>query len=124
MKSILIIFFAFVSFTSFYSNNGKQNNYNQNLDTRDAASENFISQDFLSNSITHHKLNHSKNFFLRIEIILNDDYSKDNCQSSPLKISADKYRISYNHKNFCQLNIFLPFFTQDQKSIQSEFLLI
>ena len=125
MKSIFIIFLAFVNLTAFNFNNGEQNN-KQNVNTRDAASGNFISQDILSNSSTNHRLNHNLKKFLRIEIILNDDYSKDNSPiySSPYKMSSNKCGISYNQKSVNQLINFLPAFSQSQKSIQSEFLLI
>ncbi len=125
MKSILTIFIFLGVLTIFNLNSGNTNNYKKNIKSQDITSENIISQSSLTNNNANHRLNHCERNFLRIGAIVFDDYSKvSNLINYSLKIFTGNDEITYNHKNFSQLNIFLPTLTQSQKSIQSEFLLI
>lgn len=126
MKRILIIFVFLSALVIFNSVFRDTDTCKKDIKFKDFASEHLVTQNFLINNSTNHRLNHSAGNFLRIELIFYDDYSKyDIIVNNPShKISVYEYEINYNHKNFSQINIFLPVFTQSQKSIKSEFLLI
>lgn len=125
-NSIILIYLVFAGFVSF-------NNY---IITEKGYQSDYQFQNFTNNSSqldfaltlpfgkSNHKLNHSGNFKLEMAY-LNDAANTNKIVSYPASNTyLCKHMILSNHKNFYHMDKFLQIFTQSDKTILSEFLII
>ena len=127
MKSTLFtlaIFAALVFYIN--SNTVKSNHYLQNAHYTNSANESFNESNINLNCRSNHKLINSILNKIIIECVYFDDYNKVNDLITHLAVKdlLTKKQIAYDCSNIYQLNLSFSDFTQSQKSIQSEFLLI
>ncbi len=125
-NSIILIYFIFTGFISFnnyviteksYQSNYKYQNFKDNSSNCDSVLE-------LSSGKSNHKLNHTGNSKSEVAY-LNDVTNTDKliaCHT--YKKYPYKHLILHKRINIYHKNKFLPIFTQSDKTIQSEFLII
>lgn len=125
-NSLILIYLVFAGFVSFNNNLITEKGYNNeyHLQNIKDSSSHLVFDQLLPARKSNHKLNHSENSKLDLAY-LNDAANINEIVIYPSFYSYPyKYMELGNHNNFYNIDKFLPIFTQSDKTIQAEFLII